>query len=391
MPPVAGRLRVQRVGMNAVFLQPRMGGLETYVRELVPALLEVDPQLEIRLYVSARGHQALGEEPWASSVALVTHPLLGKPGTRAVAETTVLGWIASRDRLDVLHNVALTAPLATQPLNVVLLGDVTWLRQPQTVGRLRSLLWRTLVLPAARRADRVLTFSEAARAEIAEDSGILADQIDVVPLGRGTETRVDALPEAEVRARFGLGTGQIVLSVSALAPHKNVGALVAAIELLRRSHPDVVLVVPGNPSRHGDELRDQARAAGLEGHVRFPGWVSAGELEGLYMAASAFAFASKREGFGLPVLEAMARGLPVACADASSLPEVAGNAAVYFDPDRPEQIAEALRRLLGDGAFASELVRKGHAQAERFTWTRTAENTLESFERGLAAKKSANG
>jgi glycosyltransferase involved in cell wall biosynthesis len=363
-----------------------MGGLETYVRELVPSLLSVRPGLGIRIYLNREGRRLLEPEPWAGDVELVSYPWLGVPGTRAASEATVLGMLASRDGLDVLHNVALTAPLRTRVANVVLLADLTWLRQPETVGRARSFLWRTLVLPAARRADRVITLSKASRREIVEDVGIAPERVDVVPLGYGTPPRGEPAPEQELRKSLQLGDGPILLSVSALTPHKNVGALLEAIVILRESHPTVMLVVPGNPSAHGETLVARAAALGISSNVSFPGWVSSAELESLYRAATCLVLASTREGFGLPLLEAMARGLPVACSRASALPEVAGDAAVYFDPHSVHEIAATVRRLLDDPALARELSAKGTERSKSFTWRRTAEKTLRSFERALASR-----
>src|SRR5919108_3667196 len=113
---------LRRIGINALFLEERQGGLETYVRELIPALLRVRPELVLRIYVSAKGKLLLEREAWGDAVELVSHPLLGLPGTRAVIETTFLGWLATRHRLDVLHNVALTAPLRTRAANLILLS-----------------------------------------------------------------------------------------------------------------------------------------------------------------------------------------------------------------------------------------------------------------------------
>jgi glycosyltransferase involved in cell wall biosynthesis len=364
-----------------------MGGLETYVRELVPALLDVRPDLELVLYTGPRGRALLDAEPWATSVTLVTHPLLGRPGTRALTEASLLGWIASGDRLDVLHNVALTAPLWTRPPNVVLLPDVTWLRQPETVGRARSLLWRSLVLPAARRADRIITLSEAARREIVEDIGVPSERIDVVPLGYGLAQRATPTPGEELRKRLELLAGPVLLAVSALTPHKNVAALLNAVAKVRTALPEVNLVVPGNPSAHGEELKRVAVELGIERHVCFPGWVSAEDLEALYDLAAVFAFPSLREGFGLPLLEAMARGVPVVAAASSALPEVAGDAALYFDPHSPEELATAILRLLRDSELHEQLVARGKERQKLFTWRRTAVETLESFERAIAARK----
>jgi glycosyltransferase involved in cell wall biosynthesis len=144
-----------------------------------------------------------------------------------------------------------------------------------------------------------------------------------------------------------------------------------------------VLVLPGYPTAHEAELRARAASAGVAADVRFPAWVSAEELEGLWALAQAFVFPSLYEGFGLPVLEAMTRGVPVACSDASSLPEVAGDAALLFDPHDEAAIAGALRRLLDDEALREQLRARGLARASEFTWQRTARLTLESYRRAL--------
>ena len=127
-----------------------------------------------------------------------------------------------------------------------------------------------------------------------------------------------------------------------------------------------MLVLPGYPTAHEAELRERARALGLEDDVRFPAWVSGEELEGLWALARAFVFPSLYEGFGLPVLEAMARGVPVACSNASSLPEVAGDAALLFDPRDEAAIAEALGRLLTTRSCVGGCARS--AANGRFTW-----------------------
>jgi glycosyltransferase involved in cell wall biosynthesis len=150
---------------------------------------------------------------------------------------------------------------------------------------------------------------------------------------------------------------------------------------VRKAHAGAVLVIPGNPTPRQRELRELAASLGDSGAVRFPGWVDGADLEGLYRAATAFAFPSLREGFGLPVLEAMRRGLPVACSNTSAVPEVAGDAALYFDPRRPEEIRAALERLLADGGLRAELAERGRRRAESFTWRRTARETLATYDR----------
>jgi glycosyltransferase involved in cell wall biosynthesis len=143
-------------------------------------------------------------------------------------------------------------------------------------------------------------------------------------------------------------------------------------------------VLPGYPTAYESELRERAYALGVEDDVRFPAWVSAAELEGLWSIARAFVFPSLYEGFGLPVLEAMARRVPVACSNASALPEVTGDAALQFDPHDEAAIARALQRLLDDERLRERLSTLGAAQARRFTWERTAQLTLGSYARAMS-------
>jgi glycosyltransferase involved in cell wall biosynthesis len=254
------------------------------------------------------------------------------------------------------------------------------------VGRAVSLFWRSFVPAVARRVDRVVTHSDAARREIIEDCRIPADRIDVVPLGAGTQLLAEPTPAAELRSRLKLGSGPLILTVSALKTHKNLQTLVRAMPAIRRDVPDAMLAMPGNPTDHQAELERLAQRIGVEEAVRFPGWVDASDLEGLYQAARCFVFPSRHEGFGLPILEAMRRGVPVACAHASALPEVAGDAALYFDPDRPDELAHCLVTLLTKADTAREFASRGIEHQQSFTWRRTAEGTLRTYERSLSAR-----
>ena len=375
-----------RPAINAVFLEPGMGGLETYVRELVPELVRAAPGMRLSVVCNPVGRAALATEPWASEVDLVVHPLIGRRGLRAASELTVLGALASR-RFDVLHSVALTGPLRTRAAHVVVIADVTWIVEP-THGRGQSAtirLWQTVVPLVARRADRVIAISHAGAAHLREHLHLPADRIDVVPLGHGLRD-VAPTPDGELRRRLGLGDGRLVLTVGAKKAHKNQMALVRALPRLREAHPDATLVLAGAPTSHEAELRAEAERLQLDGAVVFLGYVDDADLEGLYRSATAFAFPSINEGFGLPLLEAMARDLPVACSNVSAMPEVAGDAALQFDPHSDDAVAGALIRIVGDEALREDLVRRGRVRLDAFSWARCAEGTLESWSRALAAR-----
>jgi glycosyltransferase involved in cell wall biosynthesis len=242
---------------------------------------------------------------------------------------------------------------------------------------------RVLVPAAARRSARVIADSQATREDLVGLLGLAPQSIDVVPLGIGTVRRGERLGEAETRARFELGSREVLLTLSAKRPHKNLGSLIGALAAIPAEHRPL-LVMPGYPTWYEQELRALAQRAGVAGDVRFPGWIDSAQVEGLWALARGFVFPSLYEGFGLPVLEAMARGVPVACSSSSSLPEVAGDAALLFDPHDQVQIATAIRRLLEEPGLAAGLRERGLTRAREFTWARSAKLTLESYGRALS-------
>jgi glycosyltransferase involved in cell wall biosynthesis len=369
-----------RVGINAIFLEPRMGGLDTYVRALIPALVRLAPGVEFSVYCNPRGRAYLEEDGLADSARLITHPLLGRRGLKALSELTVLGAVAGR-QVELLHSVALTAPLYTRAVNVVTLADVTWIVAPERGEAATVRLWRVIVPPVARRADRVLALSNAGADHLLEFLRVPRERSDVVPRAAGGSALIEPTPAAELRSRLGLGTGPVVLTVSAKKANKNLVRLIRAMSVVIASRPAAVLVIPGNPTRHERELRTLAHELGLSANVVFPEYVDARDLEGLYELADCFVFASINEGFGIPILEAMRRGVPVACSRASALPEVAGDAALYFDPYDVEDIGRTLVGLLSDHALAEDLAARGRKREARFTWEVTARGTLDCYSR----------
>jgi glycosyltransferase involved in cell wall biosynthesis len=265
---------------------------------------------------------------------------------------------------------------------VVTIHDLNYRIVPESHLGVMGLGMRVLVPLAARRSHRIIADSASTGRDLQKLLRVPGEKVDVVPLGIGVR-RAEPLPAAEVRARIGAGDRQIVLSVSAMRPHKNLARLIAALGLIS---PDrrPLLALPGYSTSYERELRQQVAELGLEDAVRFLGWVSASELEGLYAAASCFVFPSLYEGFGLPVLEAMDRGVPVACSGRGALDEVAGDAALRFDPESERDIAAAIERLLTDTAEAERLRKAGHERAAKFTWRATATETLASYEKALA-------
>jgi glycosyltransferase involved in cell wall biosynthesis len=206
--------------------------------------------------------------------------------------------------------------------------------------------------------------------------------MDLVPEGAGTRPSERWSAADELRRRYDLRDRPFVLTLALKRPHKNLKRLLEGLALIPRDRRPV-LVLAGHATPYERDLRTHAARLGLDEDVRFVGWVPNEELEGLYRASTCFVFPSLYEGFGLPVLEAMARGVPVACSDRGALVEVAGQAAILFDPEQPQAIAAAIERLLGDPGERERLSRAGRANAARFSWAETARRTLRVYELAL--------
>jgi glycosyltransferase involved in cell wall biosynthesis len=384
--------RPLRIGLNLVYLVRDSGGAGRYARELIRAIQAVEPGSEITAFVSSEVPEDVTDGAWAQPVEFVRFPITvthGPPGNFALAMGTQWGalpWLAARRGLDVVHGLANITPLfAPRVATVVTVLDLIWMRFPQTLDRRATIGMKLTTPPSAHRATRVIAISEAAKRDLVATLGVSQERIDVTPLGFRLDERVTPEPEHALRERFELGDAPVVLSVAQKREHKNLAGLIRAIAALSDSR--AMLVLPGSPTSHEAELRALAHELGLGDRVRFPAWISNQELEGLYALAHAFVLPSFEEGFGLPILEAMGRGVPVACSNTSSLPEVAGDAAELFDPSSVPSIAAAVDRLLCDESRRAELVERGRARLAGFTWERTAEATLACYRRAIGQRR----
>jgi glycosyltransferase involved in cell wall biosynthesis len=373
-----------RLGLNLVFLVPgHTGGMETYARELIRGLHDVAPQIEMTAFVSREGAAEAGE-PWLE---------LCKPVTVPVNSTSRVGWVrgeqvhlpglAKREGVELVHSLATTGPGRGAFRRVVTVHDLIYKVHPEAHFGLISMGMAVLVPLSVKRATRVIAVSQSTANDLVEHLKVPAERIDVVPNGVGTPPDAAPRPEAQLRDELGTDDRPIVLCTSAKRPHKNLIRLLDAVASIPSERRPLV-VLTGYPTQHEDELREHARRLGIAEYVKILGWVGQDVLEGLYAAATCLVFPSLYEGFGLPVLEAMARGLPVASSNRSSLPEVAGDAALLFDPEDTRAMAAAIERLLADPAERERLREAGRAQAARFTWRACAEATVASYERALA-------
>ena len=325
---------VGRVALNALFLDPAAsGGPETYLRGLVPALASEFPNVRFVLFTTRRGARALRAEGWEQLAGIRELPCdEGQRGPRTIAEQLLLPVRARRGRFDVLHSLASVAPIRALVPHAITLHDLTFVRL-RTFGAVTTFGMRQVISRAARHADAIVTGSEYSREEIHGMLGIDRERISVVHHGAGRPPSVAPADARELRARYDLDGGPVVLCVASKRPHKNQELLVRA--LADPALPaEATLVLAGHPEPYDAELRALAASLDVARRVRFVDYVPDADLEGLWRLASVAAFPTRAEGFGLPVVEALARGVPVACSDIAVLREVGGEHVRLFRPRR---------------------------------------------------------
>ena len=308
-------------------------------------------------------------------------------GSRSPADVWRLARAAARHAFDVFFFPAVYSfyPLLRRVPSVITFHDAIAERHGDLVfpGRWPRLLWGAKSWMARRQADRILTVSESARADIVSCFGGAA-KVRVIGEAAGPQFGVayDAAGGRGVRARYGLPSeGPLLLHVGGLSPHKNLGGLLLALETLARPEHPWHLALVGNDTAQGFHsevaaLRRIVRRSALQGRVTLTGEVPDADLVLLYNAATALVLPSLAEGFGLPAVEAMACGLPVAASRRGSLPEVLGPAAAYFDPLRATEMTAAISALLADASLRERLSREGLARARTFSWRAAARETL---------------
>jgi glycosyltransferase involved in cell wall biosynthesis len=372
---------LRHVVLNALFLDPSAsGGPETYLRGLAPALAAAHPDARLTVATTKSGAQALRSDGWQQRFAIRALPCEdGQRLRRQGAEQLLLPALARGLRADLVHSLASVAPIRVPGVaHVITVHDVTFFRR-RTFNAVTTFGMRQVVARAARHADGLITATRVARDEICEELSLDPLAFTIVPHGVDHAQIAPPAQSDEVRRRYRLDGARVVLCVATKRPHKNQEVLVRAVP---RLDEDVVLVLAGHPEPYDAELRALAASLGIADRVRFADFVPPADLEALWRIAGCGAFPTLAEGFGIPVVEAMARGVAVAVSDIPVLREVGGDVPRYFDPHSPDSAADAVRAALADPALGT----RGPARAARFTWSAAAAGTWSSYERAWTSR-----
>jgi glycosyltransferase involved in cell wall biosynthesis len=363
-----------RFSVDAHAIGRHLTGNEVYIRNLLVGLAALDQTSDFITYLSNNINGAAAAVPERFIQRYVS-------GNSFVRLGLDLARKLRADRPDLIH-VQYTAPLSCPVPVVVSVHDISFIEHPEYFTWPRAAQLRTTVKRTIREAVKVITPSEFSRRAIIRAYGLEPSKIEVVPIAVSPAFRPAGKESAAsyVASRFGI-QAPFVLTVGDLQPRKNQIGLIRAYENLIAANPALKqeLVIVGQKTWFSDRIVDAARSSKVAGRIRFTDFVNDDELLQLYNACDLMVFPSFYEGFGLPILEAMACGRAVACSNVSAIPEVANAAAILFDPNSTEDITRAMRDVLVDPELKARMERLGQQRASLFTWERTARQTLEIY------------
>ncbi len=368
------------IGFDATAAVRQSAGIGRYTRNLLSALVRRD-ELRFRVFYCGGG-KLQGSLPPLNGRANVRSLPLSDRITNAVWHRAQIPlpvqWLTGH--FDLFHSPDFTLPPAPGKQTILTVHDLAFLRLPECAyPSLRAYL-EVVVPRSARRADHIIAVSEWTRRDVIELLGIAPEKVTTVPEGVGAEFGPVEGEEAEVVLRDLAIDRPYILSVGTLEPRKNYPRLIEAYWRVLQRGFEHDLVIAGGQGWLCEPLYERIASLGLGDRVKIVQSDDRG-LRVLYSRTDAFVYPSLYEGFGIPVLEALACGAPVACSNTSSLPEVAGDAAVTFDPGDSDQIADAIELLLGDRDLSARLRLAGPLRAAGFSWDRAAEATADVYRR----------
>ncbi len=352
-----------RIGINALYLIPGgVGGTEIYLRNLLQALAEIDPVNEYHVFTNKETEAGLVPTapnfiPQPTGVRAAFRPF------RMVWEQTGLPFAASRLKLDCLFNAGFTAPVITACPNVTVFHDLQHKQYPENFRWFDLPFWNLFLYWAVKRSQILIAVSDATKQDLRRFYKLPESKIRVVP--HGVEREFFAIHNQPDR------THPYLLCVSTSHPHKNLDRLIRVFGEFRKHHPEYRLVISGVRGFQAEFLEKIADA-----RVQFTGWIPRSDLYELFRGAAASIYPSTFEGFGMPVLEAMAAGVPLACSNIEPLRSIAGKAALQFDPSDENAMLDSMNRLVTEGDRLRPI---GRERASQFTWRAAAEKTLSAI------------
>jgi len=371
------------IGIDYTPAHEQGAGIGRLVREMILALSQEETEHDFKLFVSGAKNTELTpifppHFQWKST--RITPDWLARIWQRLLLPLPIETFVGD---VDLYHATDFVLPpTRSRTKTIVTVHDLSFVRTPETASPRLKVYLDKVVPRSIHRADHVIADSSATKADLMSIYGLTAEKISVVLSGVNSRFTPVEQPDY-VRAKYNIPEKPFVLAVGTVQPRKNFARLIEAVHAVREEGLDIDLVIAGGKGWLADAMYDTINRLNVGDYVHLIGFVEDADLPALYSAADVFAFPSLYEGFGLPVLEAMACGTPVITSNVSSLPEVAGDAAICVNPYDVTALQRAIRIMFDDDVLCKNLIEKGFEQAKRFSWQQSAKDLLAVYSKVL--------
>ncbi len=365
-----------RIGIDVTALPTQLFGAGNYIVNLTRTLIRVDPTHDYFVFSKPQQVELFAGRGYAQVVQVSLPTRIH----RIAWEQTGFPWLIRKYQLDVVHSPHYTLPVFAPCAKVVTFHDMTFFLHPEVHLLYKEIFFRGIIPLSARRADALIAISQNTRTDIMRILPVNPKKLFTIPIGiEPIFCPATPAKQSEILRKYDL-PADFILYVGNLEPRKNLPRLLRAFATLVRRGLPHSLVLVGSRGWMDEEIFATLRELNLGHRVYLPGYIPQADLPIFYSAASVFVYASRYEGFGLPVLEAMACGAPVITSNVASMPEIAGDAGILINPDREEELTDAIARVLTDADLAARLSRAGLERARGFSWERAAKETLAVYD-----------
>jgi len=375
-------MKKKRIGIDATALPPQPAGAGIYTINLIRSLAALNPDFELYVFAQQSSRRLIELEN-SGSINWVLLPDKSPPH-RLVWEQTGLPGLVRKTGLDLLHSPHYTRPVSLGCASVVTFHDMTFFLYPRYHTFFKRIYFPAAMRKSARSADALIAVSENTKADIIQHLGISASKIHIIY--HGVDDRFKPISDKNflntISQKYNLPAG-FILYVGVVEPRKNLVSLLSAFHELNKNNNNLILVIAGQPGWGYNEVKKIVAGYNLKDSVILAGFIPPEDLPAIYNLAKIFVYPSIYEGFGLPVLEALACGTPTITTRVSSLPEITGDAGILVPPGDDEALRMALQTLLEDEKEQNRLSKMGPQRAVRFRWNRTAQETLDVYKQVL--------
>lgn len=372
---------MKNIGIDATMLTPTSGGILVYIQALVDNILESESNFDYKIFFSSRFLEQYKKYKKHSSV--ISLKLSGESRIKRIFLSPFVWPKIIRDnQVNLFHSPISYIPFGLKVPSIVTIHDLRSLHFPEYYSLVRGQFLKKRISDSARKASKIIAISDYTRNDIIKNLNVPPEKVTRIYQGfDATDFQREYAPYEirQIKEKYHLPE-KFILSVGHLEPRKNFIRLLRAFALLKNIEKvPHKLVIVGKESWRAQLLYDETRNLKIEDAVIFVGFVSFGELPAFYQLADLFVLPSLFEGFGFPPLESMAAGTPVVCSNSTSLPEVCGDAAVYFDPEEEEDIIEKMKVVLHNSELKQKMIENGFENIGRFNWSETARQTLQAY------------